>query len=186
MCWRQPLQRIRQMENPDLRARGIDPVRISRLVMHEQIRLQGFDQTADLRTLHFRVHRGARESKRSRAPAVRMCASQRWASCEHQRSSMRCAPPTVRSQGTRWINLGRPSNGQASACCSTNAAICRSQCSINRNGARDKSWFWSSYRGRKLVAGVLTVFINSAHQLKAVSSQQIIPDRESQALSVKV
>src|SRR6185503_1503439 len=64
MCWRQLSQRICAMVDPDLRARGIDPVLIRSFVMHEQIRLQGFYQTRDLRTLHFRMHRGAGESKR--------------------------------------------------------------------------------------------------------------------------
>ena len=52
------------MKDPDLRARGIDSVLITGLVMYKQIRLQVFNQTPHLRTAQFRMDGGARESKR--------------------------------------------------------------------------------------------------------------------------
>jgi len=52
------------MQDPDLRARGTDPVLIRRFVVHQQIRLKGFNQTEDLRTPQFGMNRRARERKR--------------------------------------------------------------------------------------------------------------------------
>ena len=47
------------MQNPDLGTLGIDPVLVRWLVMHEQIRLQSFNQIQDLRASHFRMNGGA-------------------------------------------------------------------------------------------------------------------------------
>ena len=52
------------MQDPNLRAPGTDPALISRLVMHQQIRLQGFNQTQDLQTPQFGMDRCAGERKR--------------------------------------------------------------------------------------------------------------------------
>src|SRR5260370_30451893 len=64
MFWWQFSQRICAMQDPDLRALGFDPVLFSRLVMHQQIRLQGFNQTQDLRTPQFGMDCCAGEHKR--------------------------------------------------------------------------------------------------------------------------
>ena len=64
MFWRQLSQRICAMQDPNLRALGTDPVLISRLVMHQQIRLQGFNQIQDLRTPQLGMDCCAGEHKR--------------------------------------------------------------------------------------------------------------------------
>ena len=65
MFWRRRSQGIRAMKDPDLRAPGTDPIPGRRLVMDQQIRLESFNQTRDLRFLQSRMDRCAGELKRS-------------------------------------------------------------------------------------------------------------------------
>src|SRR5215510_3943182 len=52
------------MQDPDLRAVGLDPVPLTRFVMHQQIRLQGFNQTRNLRVYQVGVDFCAGELER--------------------------------------------------------------------------------------------------------------------------
>src|ERR1044072_2600893 len=63
MFWRQPSQKIRGMQDPDLRTRGIDSILVSRIVMHDQVRLQGFDQSQDMRPVQFGMDGGSGKVK---------------------------------------------------------------------------------------------------------------------------
>src|SRR5262245_26762688 len=67
MSWRRLTQKIRGVQDPNLRTLRVDPIHIPivRLVMHQQIRLQGFNQTGDLSTRQSRMDSCARELKRA-------------------------------------------------------------------------------------------------------------------------
>src|SRR5215831_6347037 len=63
MFWRHLSQRIHAMQDPDLRAPGTDGILVRGLMMNEQVRLQGLNQTRDLQITQSRMNRCATEPK---------------------------------------------------------------------------------------------------------------------------